>query len=222
MSGYPIVLDLRGRLTVVVGGGSVGRRKVTGLLAAGAAVRLISRDPVPPACWNQPIELHLRPFHPADLDGAALAFAATGLAAVDQAVLAAARERGIPANLATDPASGDFTLPAILRRGDLLVAVATNGQAPALAKLVRDRIAAGLGPEWGLAVEIAARLRTNKLTASLGNVYSYKVLAELVDSGLVELLVRRDETEINHLLTRVCGRDITLAGLGLTLPDLEL
>jgi precorrin-2 dehydrogenase/sirohydrochlorin ferrochelatase len=222
VSGYPIILELRDRLAVVVGAGAVGRRKVAGLLAAGAQVRLISRDPVPPGCWNQAITLHVRPFHPEDLDGAVLAFAATGLAEVDQAVLAAARQRGIPANLAAAPAEGDFTLPATLRQGDLLVAVATEGQAPALARVVRDRIAAGLGPEWATVVEIAARLRMNKLTSSQQNIYSYKVLADLVDNGLPDLLASRKEDEINHLLTRVCGQETTLAGLGLTLPDLTL
>ena len=219
MSGYPIVLDLRGHLAVVVGGGTVGRRKVAGLLTAGARVRLISCDPVPPTCWQTPIELHLRPFHPTDLDGARLALAATGIAEVDRAVLAAARERGIPANLAADPAAGDFTLPALLRRGDLLIAVATNGRAPALAAVIRDRLAAGFSAEWALAVEIAAQLRTEKLTTSGENVYSYKVLADLLDNGLTDLLTRGTETEIDHLLTRVCGQGITLAGLGLTLPD---
>lgn len=219
MPGYPIILDLRGRLAVVVGGGAVGRRKVTGLLAAGARVRLISWDPVPPACWSQPVELHLRPFHPADLDDAALAFAATGINEVDQAVLAAARERRIPANLAALPEAGDFTVPAVLRRGDLLIAAATAGQAPALAKVICDRLGADLGPEWAMVVKIAARLRTKKLTTSAENVYSYKVLADLVDGGLAELLALRNDEEIDHLLTRVCGRETTLAELGLTLPD---
>lgn len=219
MPGYPIILNLRGHLVVVVGGGTVGRHKVTGLLAAGAQVRLISRDPVPPTCWSQPIELHLRPFHPADLDGAALAFAATGVTEVDRAVLAAARERRIPASLAAFPEEGDFTLPAILRRGDLLIAAATAGQAPALAQVIRDRLAASHGPEWALVVEIAARLRMKKLTTSAENVYSYKVLADLIDGGLAELLAHRNGEEIDHLLTRICGRDTTLAGLGLTLPD---
>lgn len=220
MSGYPIILELRDRLAVVVGAGAVGRRKVAGLLAAGAHVRLISRDPVPPACWNQPVEFHLRPFHPHDLDGAVLAFAATGIADVDREVLEAGRQRGIPVNLAAAPVHGDFALPAILRQGDLVVAVATGGQAPALARIVRDRIAAGLGPEWGMIVAIAARLRMNKLTSSQENVYSYKVLADLIDGGLAELMASRKEPEINRLLTRVCGRETTLAGLGLTLPDL--
>ena len=219
MSGYPVILELRDRLAVVVGGGTVGRRKVAGLLAAGARVRLISCELVPPACWQAPIELHLRPFHPVDLDGALLAIAATGIAEVDQAVLAAAKARGIPASLAADPASGDFTLPAVLRHGELLIAVATGGRAPALAKVIRDRLAAGFGPEWALAVEIAARLRTEKLTTSGDDVYSYKVLADLLDNGLADLLARGSREEIDHLLTRVCGLDITLAGLGLTLAD---
>jgi len=143
MPGYPVLLDLRDRLVVVVGAGSVGRRKIAGLLDAGARVRLVSRDPVPPTCWLCRIELHLRPFHPDDLDGATLAFAATGSAEVDGEVLAAARARGIPANLAAAPDAGDFTLPATLHLGELTVAVATGGRAPALAALVRDRIAAG-------------------------------------------------------------------------------
>ena len=98
-------------------------------------------------------------------------------------------------------------------------ATPTDALTGELQHFVRDRLAAGYGPEWGLAVEIAARLRTNKLTASSENVYSYKVLADLVDNGLIALLARRDETGIGHLLTRICGRETTLAGLGLTLPD---
>jgi precorrin-2 dehydrogenase/sirohydrochlorin ferrochelatase len=219
MSGYPVIFALRDRLAVVVGGGAVGRRKVTGLLAAGAKVRLISRDPVPPSGWHSPVELHLRPFHPADLDGATLAFAATGIAEVDQAVLAAARQRGIPANLAATPEVGDFFLPATFHQGDLTVTVATTGRAPALAVVVRDRIAAGFGPEWRPLLELAAVLRREKLTGHNETVYSSKVLAELLDGGLAELLARRDTEAINHLLTRVCGRELTLAGLGLTLPD---
>lgn len=219
MGDYPIVLDLRNRLAVVIGGGAVGRRKVSGLLEAGARVRLVSCDPVPATWWNQPIDLRLRPFHASDLDGAVLAFAATGIAAVDQEVLAAARERGILANLAADPKAGDFALPAVMARGDLRIAVATGGQSPALARVIRDRLVAAHGPEWGLVVEIAARLRTKKLTTSEENVYSYKVLADLVENGLADLLARRENPEIDALLTRVCGREITLAGLGLTLPD---
>jgi precorrin-2 dehydrogenase/sirohydrochlorin ferrochelatase len=148
-----------------------------------------------------------------------LAFAATGVATVDQEVLAAARARGVLVTLAAAPAAGDFTLPASLHRGNLTIAVATAGQAPALAAVLRDRIAAGIGPEWGVLLEIAAALRREKLTAQADSVYSSKVLVALLDGGLADMLAHRDEQAINHLLTLVCGRDVTLAGLGLTLPD---
>lgn len=219
MSAYPIVIEMAGRLAVVVGGGVVGRRKVDGLRAAGARVRLISRDPLPPSCWTAGVELHLRPFHPEDLDGAVLAFAATGVAAVDQAVLAAARARGILASLAAAPELGDFTLPATLRRGELLLAVATGGRAPALAGVVRDRLGAEYGAPWALVVEIAARLRREKLTRGADDVYSSKVLADLLEHGLPALLAAGRYAEVDLLLSRVCGRGMTLEGLGLTVPD---
>src|SRR5512139_3319198 len=106
MAGYPVILELSGRLALVVGAGAVGRRKVTGLLAAGARVRLVSSAPATPACWREPVEFHLRPFHPSDLDGTVLAFAATGVVAVDAEVLAAVRARRIPDNLSTRQQSG--------------------------------------------------------------------------------------------------------------------
>jgi siroheme synthase (precorrin-2 oxidase/ferrochelatase) len=107
----------------------------------------------------------------------------------------------------------------VLRRGDLLVAVASGGRAPAMAAAIRDRLAGVLGPEWALAVEIAARLRTESLTVSGKTAYSQKVFVEMLEAGLTELLARGDAAAVNHLLTRVCGRETTLAGLGLTLPD---
>lgn len=82
-----------------------------------------------------------------------------------------------------------------------------------------DRIATGFGPEWAGLVELVARLRTEKLTSPDENVYCYKVLADLLDAGLDVLLAQGKHGEIDHQLTRVCDRDITLAGLGLTLPD---
>ncbi len=219
MAGYPLIIEVQGRLAVVVGGGAVGRRKAEGLLAAGARVRLVSRSPVPKAWRNEEIELHQRPFHAEDLDGAVLAFAATGHREVDEAVLVAARSRGIPANLASRPEEGDFTLPAVLRRGDLLIAVATGGRSPALAAALRDRLAAAYGPEWATVVALAALLRTEKLTDSSSVHYDQKVLADLLAAGLPEMLAAGRDDEADHLLTRSFGAGFSLAALGLTTPD---
>ncbi len=106
MSDYPILLNLEGRLCVVVGGGAVGRRKVRGLIGAGARVRLIA--PEPGRQTYRDLEVAARPFRSGDLRGAALAFAATGDREVNAAVAADARREGIPVNVADAPVEGDF------------------------------------------------------------------------------------------------------------------
>jgi precorrin-2 dehydrogenase len=132
-------VDLTDRLAVVVGGGPVGQRKARALLDAGAIVRLVCLEP-PPGDFTAPRLVWLRePYSPDHLAGAALAFAAAG-AALNRAVVADARRRGIWVNCSDDPPAGDFVVPATLRRGDFVIAVGTSGAAPALARRVRDRL----------------------------------------------------------------------------------
>jgi precorrin-2 dehydrogenase/sirohydrochlorin ferrochelatase len=212
---YPLIFDLRERLCVVVGAGSVGCRKARGLLAAGASVRLISTRVPTDSDLTDSTDLQLKAFQPTDLDGAFLAFAATGADQVDREVCLAARQRGIPVNSASAPADGDFRLPALLRRGDLLLAVATGGRSPALAKALRDRLAEEFGQEWAGIVDIAAALRTRKLTGICEKMYPYKVLEKLLEEGLAELAAAGRTAEINNLLTRVLGETVSLETLGL-------
>jgi cobalt-precorrin 5A hydrolase/precorrin-3B C17-methyltransferase len=144
-SSYPIVLtNLHGARVVVVGGGAVGERKVRGLLAAGAAVRLISPAATPELralAASSAIEWEARPYRPGDLAGARLVFTATDRRAVNAEVAAAAAALGLLCNVADDPLAGSFHLPAVHRAPGLVVAVSTEGASPARAKRLRDQIA---------------------------------------------------------------------------------
>jgi precorrin-2 dehydrogenase / sirohydrochlorin ferrochelatase len=212
---YPILLNLQGRLVVVIGGGVVGLRKVRGLLAAGARVRLVEPKGCPLA--DAGLEVLCRPYRAGDLQGAVLAFAATDVPQVNRAVLEEGQRAGILVNVADALAPGDFNLPAVLRRGELLVAVGSGGLSPALASAVRDLLAAQLGEEWATVLEIVGAVRQKHLTAPEKSEYNSRVLRRLLSAGLPALVVADDYAGIDRLLSSLVGPEISLAALGLPL-----
>jgi siroheme synthase-like protein len=154
---YPVYLDLSDVRVLVVGAGPVAARKVDGLAAAGAFVRVVAPDVSPSLKRELVAELRQRPFEAADLDGVRLVVTATGDREVDAAVAAAATAAGLWVNAADQPADCTFILPAVARNGPLSVAVSTGGASPALARRLRDHAAALLTDEVvGLATTLAA------------------------------------------------------------------
>lgn len=157
---FPILLNLSGKLVVVVGGGAVGLRKLAAVLESGASVRLIDPRPFP----NLPPNVsHIAEAYRAEhLDGAALAFACA-TPEVNAAVVADCRARGLWVNTATSPAEGDFTLPAVVRRGELTLAVSTGGASPALARRIREKLEAEFDDAFAEWVRVLAEVRTEVL-----------------------------------------------------------
>ena len=202
-------------MCVVVGGGEIARRKVQGLLAAGARVRVIAPHLHQELQENTAIELICRSFLADDLAGALLAFAATNNPQVNADVAACARKKGTLVNIADDPEGSDFHLPAILQRGALTVAVSSGGGSPAFAAQLRDHLAAELGVEWQSFCAIASALRQKRLTGGGASAYNRAVISDLFAADLPRLLARQDEAAINRLLAKVTGVELTLADLGI-------
>jgi siroheme synthase-like protein len=170
---YPVFLDLTDRPALVVGGGPVAEGKVEGLLAAGANVTVVSPAVTPRlAGWVAAgrIEYLARAYQPGDLAGRRLALVATDAPAVSGAVAAEGRERGIWVNAADEPARCDFILPAVIRRGRLVVAVSTGGASPAAARAIREELEGYLTEEHAMLVEVAADAREDlrRRAVSLG------------------------------------------------------
>jgi siroheme synthase-like protein len=153
---YLAALDLRGRRCVVAGGGAVARRKVAGLLAAGADVLVVAPEidemPEGAALARRAVRLD-------DLDGAVLAVCATDDAGVNAALAREAHRRGVLVNVTDDPDSGTFTVPAVARRGRVQIGVSTGGASPLLARRLRDELAAQVSDEHALLAELLAELR---------------------------------------------------------------
>lgn len=159
---YPIGLDLRGRKCLVVGGGRVAERKVAALLEAGADVWVVSPSLSEELTLRQEkgdIRWTPREYAAGDVEGAFLAIAATGSGEANARVSSEARQAGVLVNVADDPEKCDFTLPAVVRRGELSIAVFTGGKSPALARKIREDLEAAYGPEYGEFLEFLGEQR---------------------------------------------------------------
>jgi siroheme synthase-like protein len=162
MKAYPVFFDLTQRPCVVIGGGSVAERKVAGLVEAGATVTVISPQlTVQLGQWvdDGVVQYTARPYQSGDLAGFFLAFVTTGNPTVDATVFADGRAAGVLVNSADDPTHCDFFLPALIRRGDLAIAVSTGGTSPALARVMREELQSIVGDDYTLLAEIAAAMR---------------------------------------------------------------
>jgi len=194
MKTYPICLvGLETRRAVVVGGGVVAARKVAALLEAGAQVTVISPDlalALTALAAERRIAAIVRPYRDGDLTGAFLAIAAAGDPAVNEAVWREAERLGCLVNVVDDPAHSHFIMPAVVRRGEVTIAVSTGGASPALARRLRQKLEAEIGPEYGILAEILAELRPELLARfDRGDSRQAAALA-LVDSDLLETICR--------------------------------
>jgi siroheme synthase-like protein len=158
MTYYMACLDLRDRDCLVVGGGRVATEKVRGLLRSGAAVTVVAPE-VEPELRRSGATVHERRFTDSDVVGRFLVIAATSDRNVNAAVSTAAERRNTPCNVADDPELCSFILPAVVRRGSIVVGVSTGGASPALAQRIRDDVEALLGPEHEELAERLAALR---------------------------------------------------------------
>lgn len=162
MKAYPVFFDLTQRPCVVIGGGPVAERKVAGLIEAGAVVTVVSPQLTARlGRWveDEVVQYVARSYQSGDLDGFFLAFVTTGNPTVDATVFADGRAVGVLVNSADDPIHCDFFLPALIRRGDLAIAVSTGGTSPALARVMREELQSIVGEDYSLLAEIAAAIR---------------------------------------------------------------
>jgi precorrin-2 dehydrogenase / sirohydrochlorin ferrochelatase len=156
---FHLALRLEGEPCLVVGGGPVGARKAASLLECGAVVTVVSPE-TSAALEALPVTVARRRYRSGEAAGYRLVVTATGNPQVDRRVYLDAERAGVLVNAADDPASCSFLMPAMLRHGDVSVAVSTSGVSPWLAGWIRRRIGEVVGPEVAALAAIVGGART--------------------------------------------------------------
>lgn len=201
-------MDLTAREVLVVGAGSVGRRKAASLLAcAPRGLDLVDPGLSPALCGELEasgrVRCHARAFEPGDLAGKFLVFAATDKREVNALVATLCREQGILCNIADAPAHSDFFVPAHFTSQGITVAVSTGGHSPALAKRLRAELEAWVGKRYTGLLLLLGRLRPLLLDLCLPSEENSEMFRALVRSPLAELLETRQHDEAAALLERL-------------------
>jgi precorrin-2 dehydrogenase/sirohydrochlorin ferrochelatase len=148
---FPIFVKLEGRPVLVVGAGLVGEQKIRGLLPTGARIRvvaLLASDAAREWARSGAIELEERGYAEPDLDGAALVVVATACRELNEEIFRGAQRRKILCNVVDVPEQCDFYYPAVVRRGDLQIAISTAGQSPSLARKLREQLEIQFGQDY--------------------------------------------------------------------------
>src|SRR6478736_574861 len=182
MTLFPMFMKLEGRSCLVVGAGAIGEPKISSLLASGASVRVVAfQAPAAVAQWWETgaITWEARAFNASDLDGVFLVIGKTNSRDVNATIFREAGQRNILCNVVDDPEYCDFYYPAVVRRGELQLAISTNGQSPALAQRIRRELEVQFGPEYGEWLEQLGRIRQQLFASNMNPEERRRLLHEL-------------------------------------------
>jgi precorrin-2 dehydrogenase/sirohydrochlorin ferrochelatase len=170
MSLFPIFLKLQDRPCLVVGAGTIAESKIRSLLISRARVRVVAPWSTPAvSAWARAgvLQWDARPFQPTDMDSIFLVVAATSIPDVNDLVYREAQLRGTLCNVVDDPERCDFYYPAVVRRGDLQIAISTGGNSPALAQRLRREFESQIAPIYAGWLKELGQARKKLFASSL-------------------------------------------------------
>jgi siroheme synthase-like protein len=195
---YPVNINLEGQPCLVVGGGSVARRKIGGLLECGAVVTVVSPVLTPELnmaaargdfCYNE------REFHEDDLERKFLVITATGNYELNVRIAQLCRDKKILVNVVDSPGLCSFFVPAVVRRGPICISIGTGGSSPLLARRIREDLEGQFGPAFEEIANLLAELRRDIQERLPAEDERRKCWDKIVTRELIELL-KTGNTEI--------------------------
>ncbi len=208
---FPVNLELRDQPVLVVGGGPVAARKIASLVESGAVVTVVAPVIVESLRSNPQVRWHEREYQRGEAASYRVVITATGIVEVDTQVARDAMATGVPVNSADDPANCSFTLPAVVRKGDVQIAISTAGRSPALASWLKAKLDAlfddSLVDLLDLLADTRDELRANGIATEVPG------WRRALDAGLADLVAEGRTDDARALLHTELARDgITIEG----------
>lgn len=194
---FPMFVRLDGRKCLVVGAGLVAEQKITGLLSAGADVQVVSPEAtsgIRDLASLGHLRWEARTFIPSDMDDVALVITATGNRTVNEVVFRIASARRALCNAVDDPDHCHFHTPALVRRGQLQIAISTGGSSPALAQRLRNELEDQFGSEYTGWLESLRELRKSLLSSNVSQADRRRVLHRVASRESFERFVARSRS----------------------------
>ncbi len=209
---YPMFVSLTGRTCLVIGGGSVGERKIRKLIEHDAKIHLVARSLTPwlEECCQQRKVMYLgTEYKKVFIRQADLVFAATDDPELNRQIATDANQAGAWCNMASDPEAGSFIVAAVHEQGPLSIAVATSGVSPAAAARIRDQLAQQFGDQWARYLELLGRLRRaiQERTDDPGS--HQDLFRRLADLPLLQWAEKDDSEKALDALGKLCMPPLT-------------
>jgi precorrin-2 dehydrogenase/sirohydrochlorin ferrochelatase len=198
---FPMFLKLEEKRCLVVGAGKIGEPKIASLIDASARVHVVALEATETVhAWAQAgrITLEIRSFAAPDLENTFLAVVATSSRSLNGSIYREAQRRGVLCNVVDDPEYCDFYYGAVVQRGDLQIAISTNGQSPSLAQKLRQQLDRQFGPAYAQWVAELGETRRLVLASDLDPRRKRDLLLSLasrqaLDAALAEQSARSEE-----------------------------
>ena len=208
MAKYPIFLELGSRRVVVIGGGAVAVRKVQALLSAGARVVVVAErmyEMMTALCQGTDTELIKSKYSKSYLAGALLAIAATNNNELNKQIYKDCQELEVLCNVVDVPELCDFFVPAVVKRGNLQIAIGTEGQCPAYAGHTRKKLEAIFTEEHGHFLDELEKLRKKIIQDVTDSADRKAVLGQLADDESFEYFVENGSDQWHEFADELIG-----------------
>lgn len=205
---YPIFVDLSGKRCVVVGGGSVARRKVRALLKTEASITLIS--PFLHPAFKKLINIHKdkivhhkRRFRLSDIKDAFLVIGATKARDINYRIFSYCKTHNILLNIVDSLSESNFIVPSHIKRGNLILAVSTSGISPGLARKIRKELSAVYGVEYAKLLKALKDIRKDIMKRVTSSINRRIIFNRLINDDIINLAGSVGKKELKKKLLQI-------------------